>query len=140
MLLPEPDHGVGQEQEQNNEKIRPVPDDPGEDDRDLDHPRNGAPEIAEEFQQRVLLLFNKFIRAVFGQPFFRLGLGEAVRRGFQPLLHLRQRQRLQIILRIRGVRLCPRLRDGRLRLVGLRFHNHVSFGLVSPQAIDGCSL
>ena len=47
--------------------------------RDFDHPRNGAPEVAEEFEQRVCLLFRDLVGAILSQPLLRLGLAEAVR-------------------------------------------------------------
>jgi len=73
-LLPEADPGIERQQRQDDPEIRPVPDQGGEDGGDLDHPRDGAPEIAEEFQPWTGFLFYQLVRPVLGQPFLRLGL------------------------------------------------------------------
>ena len=58
--------------------------------RHFDHPRDGTPKIAEEFQERIGLLFFNLVGPILGQPFLRLGLSEAVRRQAQFFLHLRK--------------------------------------------------
>jgi hypothetical protein len=78
-LLPESDRGVGDEQEQDDEEVRPVPNDAGEDNRGLDHPRDRPPEIGQELQKRVDLLLFDLVRPVLGQPLLRFGPGEPVR-------------------------------------------------------------
>ena len=100
VLLPEPDRGVGNEQDKDDEEIRPVPQHARQDHRGLDHPRDRTPEIGQQFQERIFLLLLDLIRPVPGQPLLRLGLAQAIRRRPQPLLHLRQGKRLQLILRI----------------------------------------
>jgi beta-1,2-mannobiose phosphorylase / 1,2-beta-oligomannan phosphorylase len=55
---------------------------------------HGVSEIAGPAnQERIGFLFFNLVRPVLGQPFLRLGLGEAVRRRLQFFLHLRHRQR-----------------------------------------------
>ena len=61
-------------------EVRPMLGDRREDHGRFDHPRDGAPEIGEEFQQRIGLLFFNLVRPILGQPLLRLGLTEAVRR------------------------------------------------------------
>ena len=142
VFFPEPDHGVGQKQNQDDAEVRPMPGDRRQDHRRFDHPRDRAPEIAEEFQQLVGLLFLDLVGPVLGQPFLRLGLAEAVRRRPQFLLDLRQRQSFQIVLRIgfrarlrRGFGFSLRLgfsfglRDGSLGLVGFGIRHGRSFCL-----------
>ena len=80
LFFPESDHGVGHQQKEDDEKIRPVPDHARQNHRDLDHPRDGPPKIGEEFQEKIGLLFGKFIRPILSQPLLRLGLRETVRR------------------------------------------------------------
>ena len=43
-------------------------------DRRFDHPRDGAPEIGEELQERIGFLFRDLVRAILRQPLLRLGL------------------------------------------------------------------
>ena len=71
------DHTVGQQQQQDDEEIRPVPDRAGQDDGDLDHPRDRPPEVAEELQQRVGLVLGDLVRPVLRQPLRGLGLTQA---------------------------------------------------------------
>ena len=59
-----PTVGVGHQQQQDDEEVGPMPDDAGQDDRHLDHPRDGPPEIAEELQKRIGLLFLDFVGPV----------------------------------------------------------------------------
>ena len=63
-FFPESDHGVGEQQNEDDEEVRPVPDHARQDHRHLDHPRDRSPEIAEEFQERVGLLFLDLVRPV----------------------------------------------------------------------------
>ena len=114
-LLPESDHGVGQQQEKNDGEVRPVPDHARQDDRNLDHPRDGPPKIAEEFYEGIGLLFFNLVGPILGQTFLRFGLTESLRRRPQFPLHLGQRQRLQVWLRIRS-------RPRRHGLDGIRLH------------------
>ena len=78
-FLPESDHGVGQKQNEDDAKIRPMPDYRRQDHRRFDHPRDRAPEIGEELQKRIGLLLLDLVGPVLDQPLLRLGLGEAVR-------------------------------------------------------------
>ena len=110
-LLPEPDDGVGAEQHEDDAEVRPVPGDRREDHRRLDHPGNGTPKVGKELQQWIGLLLLDLVRPVLGQALLRLGLREAVRRRPQSLLHFRQRQRLQVVVRA-GLRRRPRFRLG----------------------------
>ena len=100
VFFPESDHGIGHKQKQNDAKVRPMPVDRREDHGRFDHPRDRPPEIAEEFQERIGLLFFDLVRPVVGQPFLRLGLTEAVRRRSQLFLQFRQGQGFQIVLRV----------------------------------------
>ena len=60
-------------------EVRPMPDHRRQDHRHFDHPRDRAPEIGEELQERIGLLLFDLVRPVLGQPLLRLGLAEAVR-------------------------------------------------------------
>ena len=120
VLFPEPDHGVGDKQEEDDEKIGPVPDHARQNHRHFDHPRDGTPKIGEEFQERISLLLFNLVGPILGQPFLRLGLRETVRRRPQFFLHLRQGQGFQIVL-CAGLR--TRLGFGTLGLVGIGFHD-----------------
>jgi len=71
-FLPRIDHGVGNQQKKDDEEIRPVPDHARQYHGHFDHPRDGAPEIGEEFQKRIGFLFLDLVRPVLGQPFLRL--------------------------------------------------------------------
>ncbi len=115
-FLPKGDHRIGHEQQENDKKIRPVPDHARQNHRHFNHPRNWPPKIAEEFQEEIRLLFGKFIRPVLCEPFLRLSLGEAVRRRPQFFLHLRHGQGFQIVLRSRFG-------------IGLRTSFWISFGI-----------
>ena len=98
VFFPETDEGVGQKQHKDDAEVRPMSGDRGKHHRRLDHPRDGTPKVAEEFQDLVGVLFDNLVGSVLGQPLFRLDLGEAVRRRCQFLFHLQQGQGLQIIL------------------------------------------
>ena len=80
VFFPESDDGVGNQQEEDDEEIRPVPDRTRQNHRYFDHPWDGTPKIAEEFQERVGFPFFDLVRPILGQPFLRLGLSEPVRR------------------------------------------------------------
>ena len=100
VFFPESDDCVGQQQKQDDEEIRPVPDHAGQNHRAFDHPRNRAPEIGEEFQERIFFLFRDLVGPILSQPFFRLVLAQAVRRGAQLFLELLHGNRFQVFLRI----------------------------------------
>jgi hypothetical protein len=72
-----------QEQHQDDDEVRPVPEHPGEDHGDLNHPRDRPPEVAEELEELILLLLLELVRTVAGQPFGRFALGETVLRPSQ---------------------------------------------------------
>ena len=74
VFLPEPDHGVGQKQNEDDGEVRPMPGDRRKDHGHFDHPGDGTPEIGEELQERIGLLFFNLVGPVLGQPFLRLGL------------------------------------------------------------------
>ena len=93
------DYTVGQQQQQDDEEIRPVPDRAGQDDGDLDHPRDRAPKVAEELQQRVGLVLGDLIRPVLRQPSCRLSTAQSVRRVAQLFLQLGHRRRFQVLAR-----------------------------------------
>ena len=99
-LFPEPDAGVGQEQDEDDEEVGPVLEHSGQDHRRLDHPGDGPPEVGEELQQRVDLLLRDLVRAVLGQALLRLDLGEAIRGRPEPLLDLGDGKGLQVVARI----------------------------------------
>ena len=110
-FFPESDHSVGHQQQKDDEKLRPVPDHAQQNHSNLDPPRDGFPKIAEEFQKQIRFLFGQLIRPILGQPLLRRGLGEAPRRRLQLFLHLRQRQRFQVIF---WIGLGPRFTSGHL--------------------------
>ena len=56
VLFPESDHGVGQKQNEDDAEIRPMPVHRRKDHGRFDHPRDGTPKIAEEFQTSFSLL------------------------------------------------------------------------------------
>ena len=117
VFFPESDHGVGNKQKEDDSKIEPVSDRCRKDHGRFDHPRDGTPKIAEEFQELIGLLLRNFVRTILSQPLLRLGLTEAVWRRPQFFLHLRHGQGFQIVLRI-GFR--SRLRSRRRsRCLGL---------------------
>ncbi len=68
MFLPESDHGVGKKQNEDDEEIRPVPDHARQNHRRFNHPRDGTPEIGQEFEERIVFLFRNLVRAILGQP------------------------------------------------------------------------
>ena len=106
VFLPEPDHGVGEQQDEDDREVRPVLGDRRQDDGSLDHPRDGAPEVGQELQERVVLLLLDLVRPVLRQPLLRFGLGEAVWRRSQLRHQLRHGQGSQGVLRSgRGLRL-----------------------------------
>ena len=53
ILLPKPHDGVGEEQHDDDDEVRPVLHDSRQHGRGLDHPGNRPPEIAEEFEDGV---------------------------------------------------------------------------------------
>ena len=57
VFFPESDHGVGQQQKQDDGKVRPMPGHRRQDHGRFNHPRDGTPEITEELQERIGLLF-----------------------------------------------------------------------------------
>ena len=79
VFFPESNHSVGKKQKQDDAKVRPMPGHRRQDHRSFDHPRDGTPKIAEEFQKLIALLFFNLVGPILGQPFLRLGLSEAVR-------------------------------------------------------------
>jgi hypothetical protein len=78
-FLGEADDTVGQQQDTDDDEVRPVPDRPGQDDRDLDHPRDRTPEVGQELQHRVGRVLGDLVRPVLLQPRCGLGLGQPVR-------------------------------------------------------------
>nr|WP_241499234.1 hypothetical protein [Chromobacterium sphagni] len=129
-FLPEADRSVGQQQRQDDAEVRPMPGESRQDHRRFNHPRDGSPEITEEFQERIDLLFPDLVRPVLGQPFLRLGLAEPIRRRSQCLLHLRQGEGFPGILRTKR-RWLPGPGCKRLGLPGIGFHD-VVFKRTSP--------
>ncbi len=83
VLLPEPDHGVGQQQDEDDREVRPMLGDRRQHDGRFDHPRDGTPEVGEELQEGVVPLLLDLVRPVLSQPLLRLGPGEAVWRRSQ---------------------------------------------------------
>ncbi len=135
-FFPESHHGVANKQEEDDAEILPVPDRGRQNHRHFNHPRDGAPEVGEEFQDRIGLLFFDLVRPILGQPLQRLGLSEAVRRRPQFLLHFRHGQGFQIVLRI-GLRFGSlpigprhRLRVGCLGLIDMGCHDGYPFSFV----------
>ncbi|KAF5034466.1 hypothetical protein DSECCO2_595820 [anaerobic digester metagenome] len=76
MLLPETDDCVDEKEGEYDREGLPVPDDGGYDDRRLDHPGDGAPEVAEELQDLALLFLDDLIGAELLDAALRLGLAE----------------------------------------------------------------
>ena len=72
-------------------------------DRPFDHPRNRAPKITEEFQERIFFLFLNLVRSILGQPFLRLGLTETIWRRPQLFLQFRHGKIFQIFLLTSGL-------------------------------------
>ena len=98
MLFPESDHSIGQKQNEDDAKIRPMPGRRRQDHRRFDHPGDRTPEVGEEFQDLIGLLLLDFVGPILSEPLLRLGLGQAIRRRSQFFLDLRERQGLQIVL------------------------------------------
>ena len=130
VFFPESDHGIGHKQQENDAKVRPMPGNRRKDHGRFDHPWDGTPEIAEEFQERTGFLFFNLVRPVLDQPLFRLGLTEAIRRRPQFFLHFRQGQGFQIVLRIG-------LRCGR---IGIGFHNEYSLCPCHAAGVVSCGM
>jgi hypothetical protein len=65
----ESDHGVGNKQKEDDQKIRLVPDHARQNHRPFDHPRDEPSKIGEEFQERIGCLFFDLVRPILGQPF-----------------------------------------------------------------------
>ena len=80
MFLPESDNSVGKKQNEDDGEIQPVPDNARQNHRCFNHPWDGAPEISQEFEERIVFLYRYLVRPVLGKPLCRLGLTEAVRR------------------------------------------------------------
>ncbi len=80
VFFPESDHGIGTKKKEDDKKIQPVPDQPRQNHRRFNHPRDRTPEISKEFQERIGFLFFNLISAVLSKTFLRLGLTEALRR------------------------------------------------------------
>ncbi len=97
-LLPESDDGVGAEQNEDDAEVRPVPGDRREDHGRLDHPRNRAPEVRQELQQRIGLLLLDLVGPVLGEPLLSLRLTEPIRRRAQLGLELRHGHGLHSVL------------------------------------------
>ena len=71
-----PTTALAQQQDQDDEEVRPVPDHARQDHRGLDHPRDRTPEVGEELQERIGLLLLDLVGPVLREPLLRLGLGE----------------------------------------------------------------
>jgi hypothetical protein len=119
LLFPESDHGVGEKQNEDDAKVRPVPGRRRQDHRRFDHPGDRTPEIGEELQKLIGLLLRDFVGPILSEPLLRLSLGQALGRRTQFLLDLRERQGLQIVLRI-GLRISFGSRS--LGLIRMSFH------------------
>ena len=89
-FFPESDRGIGQKQNEDDDKVRPMPGYRRQDHRHFDHPRDGTPEIAEEFQELIGLFFFDLVGPILGEPLLRLGLSEAFRRRAQLFLYFWQ--------------------------------------------------
>jgi hypothetical protein len=110
-FLPESDRCIGKQQQQDDEEVRPVPNDGRQHDGHFDHPRDRPPEIFEKFQQRVGFFLFDLIGPVLGEALCRLLLSQPVSRGVQAFLDFGQGQGLEIILCLgRRRRFCIRWR------------------------------
>ncbi len=89
VFFPESDHGVCQEQKEDNSKVRPMPGYCRKDHGRFDHPRDRSPKIGKEFEERIRPFFFDLVRTILGQPFLSLSLTKAVRRRLQFILHFR---------------------------------------------------
>ena len=127
---------VRDEQHQDDEEVGPVLHRTGQDHRDLDHPRDRAPEVAEELQKRVRSVLGDLVRAVLGQALLRLGLAQPVRLSAQLLLDLGHGHRCEVVL-LTGRR--RRLRVGRAGLIGTSRHGRYppSCGRLSLLCVAG---
>jgi hypothetical protein len=77
------DHGVEDEQSQDDEQVGPVAQDARKEGGDHDHDENGAPEIGQEFKEEVRLFLGELVRAVALEPAFGLVAGETLGRGVE---------------------------------------------------------
>ena len=101
MFFPESDHGVGQKQNEDDAKVRPVPGRRRQDHRRFDHPGDRTPEIGEELQKLIGLLLRDLVGPILSESLLRLSLGQAIRRRIQFFLDLGKRQGLQIVFGVR---------------------------------------
>ena len=78
MFFPESDHGVGTKQKEDDEEIQPVLDQRGQNHGGFNHPRNGTPEVGEELQEFIRLLFGDLVGSILRLTLLGLGLSESV--------------------------------------------------------------
>ncbi len=84
-LLPETDARVEQQQQRDDDEIRPVPHQRRQQRGHFDHPRNRPPEIAQQAHEQADMLLRQAVGAALRQTLRGFGLGEAVRRAVQRL-------------------------------------------------------
>ena len=73
MLLDEGDHAVHQQQNPDDRRVGPMPDEDRKHQCHFDHPRDGRPEIAQEDQDRVATALTDLVWAVTLQSVRRIG-------------------------------------------------------------------
>ena len=89
MFFQESDHGVGQEKEEDDAEIRPMPGHGRKDHGRLDHPRMGPQKYVRNFRNGFVFFSSISFGPYLAQPFLRFGLTEAVWRRAQFRLQLR---------------------------------------------------
>jgi len=99
VLLGELDHAVRDQQNEDDEEVWPMTEHPRQDHCDFDHPRDRTPEVGEEFEQRIALLLFDLIGSIPDKSLLGVGCSESIRGVPKPLLHLGERNGLQIIAR-----------------------------------------
>ncbi len=76
VFLPEAHRGIENQQGQNNDEVVPVSDQRRQNRRDLDHPGDRTPEIAQQTPQETFCLLLQRIAAILPQTGFGIGRGQ----------------------------------------------------------------
>ena len=93
-----PTTALANQQDKDDEEVRPVPHNRRENHRGFDHPWNWTPKVRKEFEKRISLLLGNFVVSILRQPALSLCLSETFRRSSQPRFEFGERQGLQFVV------------------------------------------